>query len=151
MTTIAHEQTSAFSSNVKEKLAGKRVLVTGGTSGIGYELVKQSRKAGADVIFTWNTSEAEAKEIPQGMMMKKCCYKYEDYAGGKLASYTSTILGVGEGNIPDCKTVNCRWNGLIGISHVDLGVTMDGDDLSKAKGYLDMMIAKAKKMDLTKF
>lgn len=44
-------------------MEGKRIVVTGGSSGIGEELVGQSWERGAEVFFSYNTNEKRAGEI----------------------------------------------------------------------------------------
>ena len=43
-------------------LEGKRVVVTGGSSGIGRAIVKRCAAAGADVLFTYRANRAGAEE-----------------------------------------------------------------------------------------
>jgi len=45
------------------RLTGKTALVTGGSRGIGAEIVRRLASDGADVAFTYNTSRAEADEV----------------------------------------------------------------------------------------
>jgi 3-oxoacyl-[acyl-carrier protein] reductase len=45
------------------RLAGKTALVTGGSRGIGAEIVRRFASDGADVVFTYNTGKAEADEV----------------------------------------------------------------------------------------
>ena len=45
------------------RLAGKAALVTGGSRGIGAEIVRRLASDGADVAFTYNTGQAEADEV----------------------------------------------------------------------------------------
>jgi 3-oxoacyl-[acyl-carrier protein] reductase len=45
------------------RLAGKTALVTGGSRGIGAEIVHRFASDGADVAFTYNTGKAEADEV----------------------------------------------------------------------------------------
>jgi 3-oxoacyl-[acyl-carrier protein] reductase len=45
------------------RLAGKTALVTGGSRGIGAEIVRRFASDGADVAFTYNTGKAEADEV----------------------------------------------------------------------------------------
>jgi 3-oxoacyl-[acyl-carrier protein] reductase len=45
------------------RLAGKAALVTGGSRGIGAEIVRRLASDGADVAFTYNTGKAEADEV----------------------------------------------------------------------------------------
>lgn len=44
---------------------GKRVLITGGSKGIGAQAVRQFSKAGYEVFFTYNKSESAAMDIAQ--------------------------------------------------------------------------------------
>lgn len=44
-------------------LAGKNILVTGGTSVLGEELVLQAISLGARVFFTWHQNEAKVKQL----------------------------------------------------------------------------------------
>lgn len=46
-------------------LKGKRLLVTGGSSGIGQALVEQATQAGAVVLFTYNSGGDKAKELAE--------------------------------------------------------------------------------------
>eukprot|EP00475_Leptophrys_vorax_P016407 TRINITY_DN2285_c0_g1_i1.p2 TRINITY_DN2285_c0_g1~~TRINITY_DN2285_c0_g1_i1.p2 ORF type:complete len:253 (-),score=84.14 TRINITY_DN2285_c0_g1_i1:6-764(-) len=51
-------------SEVKEaEFNGKVVLVTGGTKGMGAEIVRKFAKAGAKVVFSYSSSETQAKAI----------------------------------------------------------------------------------------
>ncbi len=45
------------------RLAGKTALVTGGSRGIGAEIVRRFAREGADVAFTYNTGNAQADEM----------------------------------------------------------------------------------------
>lgn len=45
------------------QLAGKRVLVTGGSSGIGRAIAIAAARAGADVAITWKSNEAGANAV----------------------------------------------------------------------------------------
>lgn len=47
----------------KPSLEGKIVVVTGGTGGIGYDLVTQSSNSGAKVIFTYNKGKERADRL----------------------------------------------------------------------------------------
>ena len=44
-------------------LAGKRIMVTGGSSGIGRAIAIGAARAGADVMLTWRANEAGANEV----------------------------------------------------------------------------------------
>jgi 3-oxoacyl-[acyl-carrier protein] reductase len=45
------------------RLAGKKALVTGGSRGIGAEIVRRFAADGADIAFTYHTGKAEADEV----------------------------------------------------------------------------------------
>src|SRR5882724_13676898 len=47
----------------RSDLAGRVALVTGGSRGIGAEIVRRLASDGADVAFTYNTGKAEADEV----------------------------------------------------------------------------------------
>lgn len=47
----------------KPSLEGKIVVITGGTGGIGHELVTQSSDSGAKVIFTYNKGKERADQL----------------------------------------------------------------------------------------
>jgi 3-oxoacyl-[acyl-carrier protein] reductase len=49
--------------NNSTKLKGKNAIVTGGSRGIGREIVKQLAAHGANVLFTYNKNESAAKEV----------------------------------------------------------------------------------------
>jgi 3-oxoacyl-[acyl-carrier protein] reductase len=51
--------------DVTSRLAGKTALVTGGSRGIGAEIVRRLATEGADVGFTWRTGNAEADEVAE--------------------------------------------------------------------------------------
>lgn len=44
-------------------LAGRRALVTGGSRGIGAEIVRRLAADGADVVFTYNSSPEQAQQV----------------------------------------------------------------------------------------
>ena len=46
-------------------LKGKRVLVTGGSKGIGAEICRKMAECGADVFINYNSNEQSAKELAQ--------------------------------------------------------------------------------------
>ncbi len=50
-------------SGVSLSLEGKVVLVTGGSRGIGAAAVRLFRQAGARVVFSYRSAEAQAKEL----------------------------------------------------------------------------------------
>ena len=43
--------------------AGKNILITGGTSALGEQLILQAIELGARVFFTWQRNEAKANEL----------------------------------------------------------------------------------------
>lgn len=45
------------------KLKGKRALITGAASGMGYEIVKLFAKEGAEIVFNYHTKVESAKEL----------------------------------------------------------------------------------------
>jgi 3-oxoacyl-[acyl-carrier protein] reductase len=49
------------------KLLNKKAIVTGGTRGIGYGIVKELTANGCSVVFTYNSSEETAKKIEQDL------------------------------------------------------------------------------------
>lgn len=50
---------------IKIDLIGKRVLVTGGSKGIGAEICRKMAACGADVFINYNSNEQSAKELAQ--------------------------------------------------------------------------------------
>ncbi len=46
-----------------KKLEGKRALITGAASGMGYEIVKLFAKEGASIVFNYHTREASANKL----------------------------------------------------------------------------------------
>lgn len=89
--------------------------------------------------------EEEFKSPPTNIVMKRCCLKCEDFEGGTLATWTNTLSGIGEGNMPDCEQKEFRWHANIGYKVIDLNIIMDGDNDGLAKGYLIGMIERVKK------
>ena len=57
-----------------------KVLIIGGSRGIGAEAVRQFRAAGHDVVFTFHRSELDADALRQetGAMPVRCDVKYSD-------------------------------------------------------------------------
>jgi 3-oxoacyl-[acyl-carrier protein] reductase len=53
----------AFKQDMTASLAGRRALVTGGSRGIGAEIVRQLAADGAAVAFTYGASTAEAEKL----------------------------------------------------------------------------------------
>lgn len=51
------------SGGVQLSLEGKTALVTGGSRGIGAATVRLMRQAGARVVFSYRTAEAQAKAL----------------------------------------------------------------------------------------
>jgi 3-oxoacyl-[acyl-carrier protein] reductase len=50
---------------IGKRLDGKAALVTGGSRGIGAEIVRRLAAEGADVAFTYNTGKAEAGQVAE--------------------------------------------------------------------------------------
>ena len=48
---------------MEQSLAGKNVLITGGTSALGSAFVRKARREGAQVFFTYHREEARAHEL----------------------------------------------------------------------------------------
>ena len=44
-------------------LVGKKILITGGTSALGFQFVKKAREAGAQVFFTLHSDNSKAREL----------------------------------------------------------------------------------------
>lgn len=51
--------------DITERLAGTVALVTGGSRGIGAEIVRRLAAEGADVAFTYLTSKDEAEQVAE--------------------------------------------------------------------------------------
>lgn len=60
------------------KLEGKRALITGAASGMGYEIVKLFAKEGASIVFNYHTREDSAKEL-KSFVEKEYHTKIEKY------------------------------------------------------------------------
>jgi 3-oxoacyl-[acyl-carrier protein] reductase len=52
--------------DITGRLAGKVALVTGGSRGIGAEIVRRLAAEGADVAFTYLTGKNEAEQVAGG-------------------------------------------------------------------------------------
>lgn len=68
-------------------LAGKVALITGGSRGIGAEIVKRFAEQGASIAFTYNSSQAKAEEVQQlAMDMGSNCKIYQSDAADYVAA-----------------------------------------------------------------
>lgn len=70
MQTNILEQTNGHPDRAHE-LKGKVCLVTGGSRGIGRAIVLAMAEAGADVAFTYHSSQEQAEELARGIVAEK--------------------------------------------------------------------------------
>ncbi|WP_346707705.1 SDR family NAD(P)-dependent oxidoreductase [Massilistercora timonensis] len=61
-----------------KKLEGKRALITGAASGMGYEIVKLFAENGASIVFNYHTKETAATEL-KALVEKEYHTKIEKY------------------------------------------------------------------------
>lgn len=85
-------------------MAGKRVLVTGGSSGIGRATVELLVRCGAEVAFTGRPNNPALTEIESKLdgMAHGIAYEAGNHAASDLLSKASDILGT----FPDCLFAN---------------------------------------------
>jgi len=95
-------------------LAGKVALVTGGSRGIGRAIVSALAGAGAQVAFTYKSSEASARELTEEI----------SGSGGKAAAYRSDASLVGDA-MQTVRSVT-REFGRLDILVNNAGITRDG-------------------------
>ena len=62
-----------------ESLSGKRILITGGSSGIGYYIAKNALECGANVLIT-GRNEQKLKEAAKNLSSSKCHYLVWDHS-----------------------------------------------------------------------
>ncbi len=79
-------------------LAGKNILITGGTSVLGECLVRQAAQAGARVFFTWHQNEAKAagfeKDNVRGIKLDMQNAAAVREVGKKIANAAKVLHGV---------------------------------------------------------
>jgi len=51
--------------DLRQRLEGKKLVVTGGSNGIGKAIVERASQLGANVLFTYNAGEGRAKELAE--------------------------------------------------------------------------------------
>ena len=60
-----------FNNKIKEKLTNKKILVIGGTGGIGHILIKFLKKINANFDFTYNTNKKVADKVCKKFLLSK--------------------------------------------------------------------------------
>lgn len=93
-------------------LSGKKILVTGGSRGIGASIVKVLAARGADVAFTYSSREDSAQEV-----LKQLPSGNHFYVRMNVSDETSVDEGL--------KTVFSKWNEIDGLVN-NAGITKDG-------------------------
>jgi len=90
-------------------LNNKKVLIFGGSRGIGAEAVRQFAAAGAQVVFTFNKSEIEADELRQetGATPVRCDVKFSSSVNGAVDKAYQIL---GHVDVLICNAAICDMN-----------------------------------------
>ncbi len=114
-------------------LAGKAVLVTGGSRGIGAAAVKLFARAGADVVFSYHLSRAPAQQVEQEARKHGTCVealkadvgrmpdakKLVQFARERLGRLDVLVANAGIWNVEDApieKLSEREWDEMIRIN-----------------------------------
>ena len=107
-------------------LEGKNILITGGSRGIGYSIVEVLFNSGANVGFTFSSSESAANEIAKNLnSSSQKCIAYKSDAS-KLDQCENLV----ESFLNDFETIDVLINNA-GITKDNLLMRMGEDDLDK--------------------
>lgn len=77
-------------------LSDKVVIITGGSNGIGKELVKTFARENSKVVFTYLSSEEKAKELEEEMKMELLCvegFKVNNRSSNEINKFIKEVAG----------------------------------------------------------
>lgn len=132
------------------KLAGKKALITGGSTGIGKEIAKQYAKEGADIAINYIGSSEEAMELKneiEGMLRSKVVTIKADVSEETEVAYLveETVKKLGTIDILVCNAGILQRKSILEISLEDwekvMSVNLRGPFLC-CKQVLPIMLAK---------
>jgi 3-oxoacyl-[acyl-carrier protein] reductase len=122
----------AFDAGVGFSLAGKVALVTGGSRGIGAATVRLLRQAGAQVVFSFRTEEARARELVAECGGEDVCRAMQQDLATAEDGQALIAAAVGVFGRIDCLIVNhgiwpphdqpmatmstAQWRGTLGVN-----------------------------------
>ena len=95
-------------------LEGKNVIITGGSRGIGKGIVEVFVRHGANVAFTYRSSDKQAKKLQQDVSVYKC----------KVKSYQSDASDLEDAKKLVCKVIDDF--GSVDVLVNNAGITRDG-------------------------
>lgn len=95
-------------------LEGKNVIITGGSRGIGKGIVEVFVRHGANVAFTYRSSDKQAKKLQQDVAVYKC----------KVKSYQSDASDLEDAEKLVCKVIDDF--GSVDVLVNNAGITRDG-------------------------